>query len=304
MNAPASLKNSTFKSKEDVFSINRDTTDQLRKFYRAHIDDTISKALQSGRRFGAMMLEPVLLGAGGMIWVDPLFQRELVRAVRDTSSDGVIAPLSGGPIPVIFDEVFVGLHRIGPMSTTSLLHVNPDIGCYAKVLTAGLLPMSVTLATEEIFNVFKSDKKSEALLHGHSYTAHPIGCAVALKGIEMLEAIPSLKDPFHSLWDMEVSLVFLFFLFLQRKRLMYEFSFSLSSTFHLFLMSMGLFPLELYWLSSSHPLRKVNRLPTLFKDTKTHFVESVIYPFSSSSSLHLKRLYLNLHNCNPGCNPP
>ncbi len=58
---------------------------------------------------------------------------------------------------------------------------------YAKILTGGLLPLSATLASESIFNAFLSDKKVDALLHGHSYTAHPVGCSVALEAIRSLE---------------------------------------------------------------------------------------------------------------------
>ena len=63
----------------------------------------------------------------------------------------------------------------------------PDIAVYAKILTGGLLPLSATLASKSIFASFLSDQKVDALLHGHSYTANPIGCSVALKGIQMME---------------------------------------------------------------------------------------------------------------------
>lgn len=58
---------------------------------------------------------------------------------------------------------------------------------YAKILTGGLLPLSATLASSSIFDAFLSDRKVDALLHGHSYTANPIGCAVALKALGMIE---------------------------------------------------------------------------------------------------------------------
>jgi dethiobiotin synthetase/adenosylmethionine--8-amino-7-oxononanoate aminotransferase len=83
--------------------------------------------------------------------------------------------------------VFSGLHRFGYHSAASVLGHYPDIATYAKILTGGLLPLSATLASPSIFDAFLSDKKVDALLHGHSYTANPIGCAVALKGIELTE---------------------------------------------------------------------------------------------------------------------
>jgi len=68
-----------------------------------------------------------------------------------------------------------------------VLGATPDIAVYAKILTGGLLPLSATLASSSIFGAFLSDRKVDALLHGHSYTANPIGCAVALKALQMIE---------------------------------------------------------------------------------------------------------------------
>lgn len=68
--------------------------------------------------------------------------------------------------------------RLGSRTAMERLGVKPDIACYAKLLTAGLMPMSVTLASEEVFGAFAGDSKAQALLHGHSYTAHPMGCQV------------------------------------------------------------------------------------------------------------------------------
>lgn len=109
----------------------------------------------------------VCAGAGGMAFVDPLWQRMLVEYCRSRS------------IPVIFDEVFVGFYRLGVESTSRYLGIQPDIGCYGKLLTGGAVPMGVTLASEDVFGCFLHDEKKFALLHGHSYTANPIGCAAA-----------------------------------------------------------------------------------------------------------------------------
>ena len=114
-----------------------------------------------------------------MIFVDPLFQRVLVDAVRDNEN----------PLPVIFDEVFVGLYRLGMESSGPLLSVNPDIAAYAKMLTGGVLPLSVTLASERVFQAFNSRPKADALLHGYSYTAHAVGCQVAHATLDMIETL-------------------------------------------------------------------------------------------------------------------
>ncbi|KAJ3105713.1 hypothetical protein HDU97_007690 [Phlyctochytrium planicorne] len=170
-------------------------TASLAKSYRSYIEKILSDARSQGRAFGAVLLEPLLMGAGGMILVDPLFQRTLIDIVRS----GELFP----PLPVIYDEVFTGFHRLGHFGHASIgvdvLNRYPDIACFAKALTGGLVPMAVTLATEKVFDMFKADSKVEALLHGHSYTAHPIGCAVALESLKMFEDFKGNKD----IWNEE-----------------------------------------------------------------------------------------------------
>ncbi len=74
-----------------------------------------------------------------------------------------------------FDEVFAGLYRLGPCTPASVLNTTPDISVLAKILTGGMVPMSVTLASRSIFDVFnRSDSKVDALLHGHSYSHTPL----------------------------------------------------------------------------------------------------------------------------------
>ncbi|KAK7044197.1 hypothetical protein VNI00_007917 [Paramarasmius palmivorus] len=138
--------------------------------------------LQPQQRLAALVIEPLVIGAGGMVFVDPLFQRVLVEVARKAG------------LPVIFDEVFVGLHRVGPESTTSILGVNPDISVNAKILTGGLVPLAVTLASDWIFKVFLSDNKADSLLHGHSYTAHAIGCEVANETLRLIQKVVGSDD--------------------------------------------------------------------------------------------------------------
>ncbi|BGP19330.1 hypothetical protein JCM10213_006183 [Rhodosporidiobolus nylandii] len=182
--------------------------DPLARTYREEIEREIEARLNKGDaiRFGALILEPVVMGAGGMIFVDPLYQHVLVDVVRTnqqlfpshpspsaTASSHSIprssddsTPVWRG-LPVIFDEVFVGLHRLGRTTASTFLACQPDVACYAKILTGGLVPMAVTLASDAIFRAFWSDRKVDALLHGHSYTAHATGCGVANKTLEILD---------------------------------------------------------------------------------------------------------------------
>ncbi|KAJ7749061.1 PLP-dependent transferase [Mycena maculata] len=179
-------------SLSSVYDVPARLSTPLVEVYRTYIRNTLrSLERAGGLQLAALVLEPLVMGAGGMIFVDPLFQRVLVDVVRgrgppppSTDSD-TPAPWRG--LPVIFDEVFVGLYRLGMESTIPLLGVSPDISVHAKILTGGLVPLAATLASDSIFQAFYSTDKAEALLHGHSYTAHPLGCEVANETLRLVE---------------------------------------------------------------------------------------------------------------------
>lgn len=188
----------------DVYDVNIRLNTPLAAFYKQHVTRILKKlVLEDGRAFGALILEPILMGAAGMVFVDPLFHRILIDVVRARSdlwahalgstyaSRGRIPKAVGDweGLPVIFDEVFVGLYRLGMLTSTSIIGTDPDISILAKILTGGLLPLSVTLTNQSVFDAFLGEKKVDAMLHGHSYTAHPIGCAVANKSLDLLESL-------------------------------------------------------------------------------------------------------------------
>jgi bifunctional dethiobiotin synthetase / adenosylmethionine---8-amino-7-oxononanoate aminotransferase len=179
---------SSFENREAIFSKSRDGIE-----YDAPIS-TVLQREQSRNEFdfGALLLEPVMLGSGGMRLVDPAFQRSLVRVCRKLE------------IPVVFDEVFTGLWRLGTQSGADLLGVFPDIASYGKLLTGGTVPLSATLAKEDVFNAFLGTSKVDALLHGHSYTAHAIGCAAAIESFSLYhdaERFDSVNNCFPDYWD-------------------------------------------------------------------------------------------------------
>uniref|UniRef100_A0A0E0AST9 Dethiobiotin synthase n=1 Tax=Oryza glumipatula TaxID=40148 RepID=A0A0E0AST9_9ORYZ len=154
-------------------------TSSAANVYVSYISQQLSQYAMSNNseHIAALIIEPVIQGAGGMHLIDPLFQRLLVKECKNRK------------IPVIFDEVFTGFWRLGVESASELLGCFPDISCYAKLMTGGIVPLAATLATEPIFEAFRSDSKLTALLHGHSYTAHPMGCTAAVKAIQWY------KDP-------------------------------------------------------------------------------------------------------------
>lgn len=175
-----------------VYEVENRLHTPLARAYAMYITRALEALKQrGGPTIAALVLEPLLMGAGGMLFVDPLFQRVLVDTVRGRRF-GSSSQWYG--IPVIFDEVFVGLNRIGMESSGPLLGVFPDISVNAKVLTGGLLPLAVTLTSKSIFEAFLSDDKAQALLHGHSYTAHPIGCEVANETLAMIDKLALSDD--------------------------------------------------------------------------------------------------------------
>ncbi|KAK2613587.1 hypothetical protein N8I77_000493 [Diaporthe amygdali] len=184
-----------FSGLHDIFDLKARQNTETYQDYTRYISRTLESLRDQGFKFGALMLEPVVLGAGGMMLVDPLFQRALVDVVRNNpelfSHSSAAADVEDDRtwtgLPVIFDEVFTGLYRLGSHSSARLLGVNPDITVHAKLLTGGLIPLAATVASESIFRCFESDDKSDALLHGHSYTAHAIGCQVAIETLATME---------------------------------------------------------------------------------------------------------------------
>ncbi|KAI0160804.1 PLP-dependent transferase [Xylariaceae sp. FL1272] len=185
-----------FENLSDVFDINLRESRNEHKAYERYILTTLRHHIQQGRKFGALVIEPVVLGAGGMILVDPLFQRTLVNVIRRNADLFGAEQQPGVPdehrwtgLPIVFDEVFTGLYRLGRFSSSSFLDTHADISVHAKLLTGGLVPLCTTLASESIFRAFESTDKSDALLHGHSYTAHPVGCQVAVESLRQMRAM-------------------------------------------------------------------------------------------------------------------
>jgi dethiobiotin synthetase/adenosylmethionine--8-amino-7-oxononanoate aminotransferase len=160
-----------FKGQDRACGTCRDV--ELQRLYQQEIE----RELGRHENLGALLIEPVCQGAGGMKFIDPLWQRTLIDYCR------------GRSIPVIFDEIFVGLYRCGVESTRQLLERDPDISCYGKLLTGGTVPLGVTLAREDVFDCFLSDQKADALLHGHSYTANPIGCSASNFAFEQYNSV-------------------------------------------------------------------------------------------------------------------
>jgi len=133
---------------------------------------------QKGGEIAAVIVEPLLQGAGGMI-VHPI---EFLQRVRKTCSDhGVL---------LIADEVLTGFGRCGKMFACELAGVAPDIVCLSKGLTGGVLPMGATICTDAIHEAFVSKDRSRTFYHGHSYTGNPIAAAAGAASLRIFESEP------------------------------------------------------------------------------------------------------------------
>jgi adenosylmethionine-8-amino-7-oxononanoate aminotransferase len=126
----------------------------------------------------AVILEPLLQGAGGMAMVRPAFLQAVQRLVRQAGA------------LLIADEVLTGFGRSGSLFASQRAGLTPDLMALSKGLTGGFLPMGVTLAREALYEGFIGTDPSLTLFHGHSFTANPLGCASALASLDLLEARP------------------------------------------------------------------------------------------------------------------
>ena len=138
--------------------------------------------LQSeGNQIAGLIIEPLMQGAAGMRFCRPEFIRQIVEISRANN------------ILVIFDEIATGFGRTGTLFATDQVGIAPDVICLSKGLTAGYMPMSVTVARDSIFDVFLGDDFGKALAHGHSFTANPLACAVALESLNLFETEKTLQ---------------------------------------------------------------------------------------------------------------
>ena len=126
-------------------------------------------------KIAGLIIEPMVQGAAGMVMHPPSF----LAAARQICNEHETF--------LIADEVFTGFGRTGKTFACEHANIAPDFLCLAKGITGGMLPLAATLATEEIFASFLSQEPADAFLHGHSYTANPLACAVALESIRLFK---------------------------------------------------------------------------------------------------------------------
>ena len=140
-------------------------------------DETLQRLetlLRSGK-VAALILEPLVLGAGGMLMYEPGVLKKM-RALCDQYDALLIA-----------DEVLTGFGRTGSMFACDQANIKPDIMCLSKGLTGGFLPIGATLCRAEIYDAFYSQDRGKMFFHSSSFMANPMSCAAALASLEIWE---------------------------------------------------------------------------------------------------------------------
>jgi len=160
-------------SADSIFT--RAFTSLLFPVTRVHGADLEQTLAVLGDTAAAVIIEPMLQGAGGMI----MWPAQFVAGVRQLCDRfGVL---------MIADEVLTGFGRTGRMFACEHANVTPDVICLSKALTGGYLPLGATLTTDAVYEAFLNDDRSRTFFHGHSFTANPLACAVALASLDLFE---------------------------------------------------------------------------------------------------------------------
>jgi adenosylmethionine---8-amino-7-oxononanoate aminotransferase len=127
-----------------------------------------------------ILVEPIVQGAGGMLFHDGECLQRL-RRLADKYD-----------LILIFDEIFTGFGRTGPMFACEAAEVTPDIITLGKGLSGGTLPLAATVASKKIFDAFWSDDPLHALMHGPTFMGNALACAAANASLDLFESEPRL----------------------------------------------------------------------------------------------------------------
>jgi len=133
-------------------------------------------------RPAALIVEPLVLGAGGMLFYSP----DILERMR--------AICAQHDVLFIADEVMTGWGRTGTRFACDQADITPDILCLSKGLTGGAVPLAATLATKTVYDAHYSQDRASMLFHSSSYTANPIACAAALANLDIWRDEPVVEQ--------------------------------------------------------------------------------------------------------------
>lgn len=137
---------------------------------------------ERGSEIAAVITEPLVQGAGGMLFHAP----DVLQTLRTLCDrHGIL---------LIVDEIFTGFGRTGTMFACEKAGIVPDIVALSKALTGGTMALAATVARRHVFEKFLSDDADRALMHGPTFMANPLACAVANASLDLFEQEPRLKQ--------------------------------------------------------------------------------------------------------------
>ena len=137
---------------------------------------------REGHRVAAILVEPLVQGAGGMLF----HEAATLARLRD-------AAMRHGCL-LIFDEVFTGFGRTGAMFACEAAGVVPDIVTLSKALTGGTMALAATVARRPVFEAFLAEDPTHALMHGPTFMANPLACAAANASLDLFAGEPRLAQ--------------------------------------------------------------------------------------------------------------
>ncbi|WP_284336837.1 adenosylmethionine--8-amino-7-oxononanoate transaminase [Comamonas sp. NoAH] len=140
---------------------------------------------QHHEKTAALVLEPLIQCAAGMVMYDPAYLR-LARALCDRYQ-----------VHLVIDEIATGFGRTGSLFAHQQAGILPDFICLSKGLTGGTLPLSAVLTTNTVYKAFYGTDAARAFLHSHSYTGNPLACRAALATLELFDQLDALQANRH-----------------------------------------------------------------------------------------------------------
>jgi adenosylmethionine-8-amino-7-oxononanoate aminotransferase len=159
--------------------------------------DTLAALEEAARDAAALIVEPLILGSGGM----HIYSAELLAKMKNICErHGTL---------FIADEVMTGFGRTGTLFACEQAGITPDIICLAKGLTGGSLPLAATLCTPQIFDAHYTTDRSRTFFHSSSFTANPIACAAARANLDIWRDEP-VRQRIADLGDMQAQCLTVF----------------------------------------------------------------------------------------------